>query len=183
MRGMGSTDMGNVSTIAPAIHPSIAVAPRDVAIHSPEFAAMAASEEGHRGLLDAAKALAMTAVDVLTDEKLRKRMEEEFRSGFDQSDIPTPCLKAGGMMMNVGTVSKAVFDAKSLSPNGEGMPSVHAGVSEISNSSDWSKMKEQQHGDASLSRLVRNKTTQAVAPGDIADACRIMRRANENGSI
>ena len=77
-RGLGSTDMGNVSAVVPAIHPTIAVAPRGVAIHTPEFAHFAASEEGHRGLLDAAKALAMTAVDVLVDDDLRRRMQEEF---------------------------------------------------------------------------------------------------------
>jgi hypothetical protein len=32
-------------------------------------------------LIDSAKALAMTAIDVLVDEGLRKRMREEFRGG------------------------------------------------------------------------------------------------------
>jgi metal-dependent amidase/aminoacylase/carboxypeptidase family protein len=77
-RAVGSTDMGNVSAIVPAIHPSIAVAPPEVSIHSREFAACAASEEGHRGLLDAAKAMAMTAIDVLTDPELRRRVQQEF---------------------------------------------------------------------------------------------------------
>jgi len=77
-RALGSTDMGNVSALVPAIHPTIAVAPREVSIHSREFAACAASEEGHRGLLDAAKAMAMTAIDILTDADLRQRMQEEF---------------------------------------------------------------------------------------------------------
>ncbi len=77
-RSMGSTDMGNVSQIAPAIHPSIAIAPRDVPIHTVEFRELAASEAGHQGLLDAAKALAMTAIDVLVDADLRQRIREEF---------------------------------------------------------------------------------------------------------
>jgi amidohydrolase len=80
-RAMGSTDMGNVSALVPAIHPTIAVAPPEVGIHSREFAARAASEDGHRGLLDAAKAMAMTAVDALTDPDLRRRMQEEFLAG------------------------------------------------------------------------------------------------------
>jgi len=78
-RSMGSTDMGNVSTIVPAIHPSIAIAPQDVPVHTVEFREIAASEAGHQGLLDSAKVLAMTAIDVLTDGELRKRMREEFR--------------------------------------------------------------------------------------------------------
>ncbi|MBI2912556.1 MAG: M20 family metallopeptidase [Chloroflexi bacterium] len=80
-RSMGSTDMGNVSAIVPAIHPTIAVAPPDVPIHTVEFREFAASEAGHQGLLDSAKALAMTAVDVLADGDLRRRMREEFEGG------------------------------------------------------------------------------------------------------
>lgn len=77
-RAMGSTDMGNVSALVPAIHPTIAVAPPKVSVHTREFAACAASEEGHRGLMDAARAMAMTAIDVLIDADLRRRMKEEF---------------------------------------------------------------------------------------------------------
>jgi amidohydrolase len=82
-RAIGSTDMGNVSALVPAIHPTIAVAPPEVGIHSREFAACAASEDGHRGLLDAAKAMAMTAIDVLTDPDLRRRIQEEFLASPD----------------------------------------------------------------------------------------------------
>ncbi len=63
--GLGSTDMGNVSQVVPSIHPTIAIAPREVVIHTPEFAAAAASEAGHEGLMDAAKAMAMTVADIL----------------------------------------------------------------------------------------------------------------------
>jgi len=80
-RSMGSTDMGNVSVLVPAIHPTVAIAPPDVSIHTPEFRDVAGSEAGHRGLLDAAKAMAMTAADVLLDADLRRRIEEEFRGG------------------------------------------------------------------------------------------------------
>jgi amidohydrolase len=80
-RSLGSTDMGNVSALVPAIHPTVAIAPPDVTIHTPEFREVAASEAGHRGLMDSAKAMAMTAVDVLVDADLRHRIEEEFRGG------------------------------------------------------------------------------------------------------
>jgi len=80
-RHLGSTDMGNVSALVPAIHPTVAIAPPDVSIHTAEFRDVSASEAGHRGLLDAAKAMAMTAVDVLLDAELRRRIEEEFRGG------------------------------------------------------------------------------------------------------
>ncbi len=80
-RSLGSTDMGNVSALVPAIHPTMAIAPPDVVIHTPEFRDAAASEAGHRGLLDSAKAMAMTAADVLLDADLRRWIEEEFRGG------------------------------------------------------------------------------------------------------
>ncbi|MEE9285186.1 MAG: M20 family metallopeptidase [Dehalococcoidia bacterium] len=80
-RSMGSTDMGNVSAIVPAIHPTIAVAPADIPIHTEGFREMAASDLGHQALMDSAKALAMTAVDVLTDAGLRRRMRKEFEGG------------------------------------------------------------------------------------------------------
>jgi amidohydrolase len=80
-RSMGSTDMGNVSHLVPAIHPSIAIAPPDVPVHTEEFREIAASDLGHQGLLDSAKALAMTGIDVLADEGLRRRMWQEFRGG------------------------------------------------------------------------------------------------------
>jgi amidohydrolase len=76
---MGSTDMGNVSALVPAIHPTVAIAPPDIAIHTPEFRELAASEGGLEGMLDAAKAMAMTVVDVLTDSELLRRIQEEFR--------------------------------------------------------------------------------------------------------
>ena len=75
-RPMGSTDMGNVSKVVPGIHPTIAIAPPEVNGHSPQFAKYAASEAGQRAVVDAAKALAMTAIDVLTDEALRSSMRE-----------------------------------------------------------------------------------------------------------
>ena len=77
----GSTDMGNVSQLVPGIHPMIAIAPVNVLGHSPEFASAAASEKGTLGLLDAAKALAMTVVDLVANPEVVTRVKEEFRQG------------------------------------------------------------------------------------------------------
>ncbi|TEU16020.1 MAG: M20 family peptidase [Dehalococcoidia bacterium] len=78
--GFGSTDMGNVSQVVPSIHPTIAIAPPEVFIHTPEFASTAASEAGHEGLMDAAKAMAMTVADILQPGML-DRIKQEFQSG------------------------------------------------------------------------------------------------------
>ncbi len=61
---VGSTDMGNVSYAVPAIHPMIAVAPKGVSIHTPEFAVHAAGPAGDAAVLDGAKAMAMTVADL-----------------------------------------------------------------------------------------------------------------------
>jgi amidohydrolase len=77
-RSFGSTDMGNVSQVVPGIHPGVAIASPQVANHSPEFALAAASEAGIRGMLDAAKALAMTVVDLAASPETVARIKQEF---------------------------------------------------------------------------------------------------------
>jgi len=74
----GSTDMGNVSHIIPTIQPFIAVG-KGAAIHTREFAAAAASEDGIKGMLDAAKAMAMTAVDLLADRTIIDKVKADFK--------------------------------------------------------------------------------------------------------
>jgi metal-dependent amidase/aminoacylase/carboxypeptidase family protein len=74
----GSTDMGNVSQIVPSIHPSVAIAGKEISIHSPQFVLAAASEAGIKGMLDAAKALAMTVVDLVASAETLARIKEEF---------------------------------------------------------------------------------------------------------
>jgi amidohydrolase len=77
----GSTDMGNVSQLVPSIHPEVAIAPVGVSVHSPEFALAAASEAGSQGFLDAAKAMAMTVVDLVANPEVMTKVKEEFASG------------------------------------------------------------------------------------------------------
>jgi amidohydrolase len=62
---MGSSDMGNVSQIVPAMHPYVAIGPEEMGGHTAEFCAAASSPAGHEGMIKAAKMLAMTAVDLL----------------------------------------------------------------------------------------------------------------------
>ncbi len=73
-----STDMGNVSYWVPAIHPMVKASPDDVSLHSAAFAEAAASAEGEQALLDGAKAMAMTAVDLW----LRPEVAREVRAAF-----------------------------------------------------------------------------------------------------
>ena len=75
---MGSTDMGDVTQAVPGIHPYVQITEDDVAGHSREFADAAASERGQRAMLAAAKAMAMTAVDVFAEPGWVSRIREEF---------------------------------------------------------------------------------------------------------
>jgi amidohydrolase len=72
--GRGSTDFGNVSRRVPGVEARIAITDRvDVPGHSLEFREAAGSELGRQAMLNAAKGLAMTAIDLLTDpEHLRQ---------------------------------------------------------------------------------------------------------------
>jgi len=60
----GSTDMGNVSKVVPSIHPALWACPLGTPGHSIEMAAAAVSELADRAVVDGAKMLAMTAIDV-----------------------------------------------------------------------------------------------------------------------
>ncbi|MCX6003324.1 MAG: M20 family metallopeptidase [Chloroflexi bacterium] len=75
----GSTDMGNVSQLVPAIHPALAIAPKSVSVHSPEFATAAASDDGINGMCDAAKAIAMIVVDLLSNPETLRKVRDEFK--------------------------------------------------------------------------------------------------------
>jgi len=75
----GSTDMGNVSHVVPAIHPTLAIAPSEVAGHSQAFLEASGSLRGYQAMIDAAKALAMTGADLLADPSLVENAKLEFR--------------------------------------------------------------------------------------------------------
>jgi amidohydrolase len=74
-----STDVGNVSQLMPTIQPLVSIAPPDVLIHTPQFAAAAATDKALNSMLDAAKAMAMTAVDLLASRENLVKAWKEFR--------------------------------------------------------------------------------------------------------
>jgi amidohydrolase len=80
---MGSTDMGNVSKVVPAIHPYLATVPEDIAGHTVEFRDICMTQAGKDAMLDAAKAMAMTAVDLLFNPDLLKGARMELDTYLD----------------------------------------------------------------------------------------------------
>jgi amidohydrolase len=75
---MGSTDMGDISHLIPSIHPYLAIAPEKVAGHTVEFREYCISDAGKLAMLDAAKALAMTTVDLLVYPEMLVKAKEEL---------------------------------------------------------------------------------------------------------
>jgi amidohydrolase len=84
---MGSTDMGNVSQILPAIHPYIGIAAEGTPGHSTAFRDAAATPLAHENALFAAKALALVAIDALTDGGLLERAGVEFEERRKQGVV------------------------------------------------------------------------------------------------
>jgi amidohydrolase len=84
--GRGSTDFGNVSRRVPGIEARIAITEQlDTPGHSVEFREAAGSDLGRRAMLTAAKGLAMTAVDLLTDRDHLKRAKEVFEEDIHKT--------------------------------------------------------------------------------------------------
>lgn len=81
----GGTDMGNVSHRVPSLHPLIAAAPPEIMIHDRAFTAWAGSPMGDAAVLDGAKALAMTALDLFIDVAFRARVAAAFSEGAAES--------------------------------------------------------------------------------------------------
>jgi amidohydrolase len=76
--GAGSTDAGNVSQVLPLIHPYIRIAADDTPNHSRDFTTAAASPMARTGMLAAAKALALTALDLLASPETVAAAKAEF---------------------------------------------------------------------------------------------------------
>ena len=72
----GSTDMGNVTTAIPGIHPFLSITEGRVPGHSVAFTEAARAPRALATMHLAAKALAMTALDVMTEPALLKRTKE-----------------------------------------------------------------------------------------------------------
>jgi amidohydrolase len=82
LKVVGSTDMGNVSYLVPSIHPMIAVAPYGTPIHTPDFATHAKSESGDKAVIDGAKIMAMTIVDLWANKTTMDAAQSEFATAL-----------------------------------------------------------------------------------------------------
>jgi amidohydrolase len=70
-----STDFGNVSQEIPSLSAYIKI--DDVTLHSPEGARMTGTPEAYNAMIKGAKALAYTAIDLLTNEEILEKAKRE----------------------------------------------------------------------------------------------------------
>lgn len=77
-KGVGSSDVGNISQVVPTIQPNIKIGDNLLG-HSPEFRDAAISEEGDEALIVGAKALSLTALTLLTDQSKLNEIKDEFK--------------------------------------------------------------------------------------------------------
>ena len=78
----GSTDMGNVSQVIPALHPMLSFdLPPEDGNHTAAFATAAAGENGDRFVRDGGLAMALTIADVARSASIRRRLLTDTRPG------------------------------------------------------------------------------------------------------
>lgn len=78
--GGGSTDVGDVSWNVPNINLSATVAPKGTPWHSWAVVACGGMSIGHKGMVYASKAMAMTMVDLFENPKMVQEVKEEFKT-------------------------------------------------------------------------------------------------------
>jgi amidohydrolase len=77
-RAIGSSDITHVSRVVPTIHPNFPIG-EEVELHTREFAAATLEPRGEEGLVEAARALALTLLELARQPALRQAIEQEFR--------------------------------------------------------------------------------------------------------
>ncbi|EPQ02809.1 Peptidase M20 domain-containing protein 2 [Myotis brandtii] len=82
----GSTDFGNVSFVVPGIHPYFYIG-SDALNHTEQYTEAAGSQEAQFYTLRTAKALAMTALDVIFKPELLERIREDFKWKLQEEEF------------------------------------------------------------------------------------------------
>ena len=90
----GSTDVGDVSWVTPTGEMYTACCPLGVPGHSWQIASSSGTGIGHRGMLAAAKVLALSTVDFMQDSDLVRQAKEEFQTKTKDNPYQSP-LPAG----------------------------------------------------------------------------------------
>lgn len=81
---VGSSDIGNVSLVCPTIHPYVRIAEQEFGGHTVAFCTAANTDLGYTQMLKAAKAMAMTAIDLLAVPGALEAAKAEFAAAPKQ---------------------------------------------------------------------------------------------------
>ncbi len=76
----GSTDVGDISWIAPTLHVTVATAPHGAPWHAWPVVATGGMSIGHKGLVRASKVLAATMVDLYQQPATLAAVQAEFKA-------------------------------------------------------------------------------------------------------
>jgi len=79
-KNKGSSDIGNVSQVVPTIHPHVPIGD-GLHIHSEDFARATVSEKGKEAVLEGARAMALTATELIASTEWQQKIIKEFKSG------------------------------------------------------------------------------------------------------
>ena len=74
----GSSDIGNVSFVCPAFHPTLQIVDRGVAIHTREFADAVKTQRAHDAIKLGAEVISLHITKTFMDEDKIKAMKEDF---------------------------------------------------------------------------------------------------------
>lgn len=91
--GGGSTDVGDVSWIVPTVQMSAATVPIGCPGHSWQYCASAGSSIGHKGMIMAAKTMALCGLELVENPGLIEKAWEEFREKTKDSPYKCPFPK------------------------------------------------------------------------------------------
>lgn len=77
-QAIGSSDITHISHVLPTIHPNFPIGDR-LALHTRAFAEATASPRGEAGLIEGARAMALTVVEMVGSEALREEVAQAAR--------------------------------------------------------------------------------------------------------
>jgi amidohydrolase len=89
-QSFASTDQGNMSYAMPSLSLSFRIVSQE-GPHNPGFAKAARMKDAHLRALRAAKALAVTGLEVLVDERLLREAKREFDDMLERETVPREC--------------------------------------------------------------------------------------------
>ncbi|MBE0532210.1 MAG: amidohydrolase [Rhodospirillales bacterium] len=90
---IGSTDVADVSWTVPTVEARVATCAIGTPGHSWQLTAQGKAPAAHKGLAYAAKVMAATAVDLMTDEALMARAKKDFRDRTQKTPYACPIPK------------------------------------------------------------------------------------------